>query len=76
MDKVVEKIFELAKRESASASECHQALIRAGQIAQAYAYADSDLLGSVFRSGLIAGQDHILEHDRNPDAVRCSGGTH
>jgi hypothetical protein len=65
MDKVVEKIFELAKQESASASECKQAIIRAGQIAQAYAYADSDLLSVVFRPGL----NDVLENDGNPDSV-------
>jgi hypothetical protein len=48
MDSLVQKIFEAAKLESASATECHQALIRAGQIAQAYAHADSGLLDSVF----------------------------
>jgi hypothetical protein len=73
MDSLVQKIFEAAKRESASAAECRMALTRAGQIAQAYAYADSDLLGSVFGSTLVSGVNDVLENDRNEDATRGHG---
>jgi hypothetical protein len=68
MDTIVEKIFEVAANETSSPESCRQAIIRAGQIAQAYNFVDSDLLGSVFGSRLVSGVNNILENDRDKDA--------
>jgi hypothetical protein len=50
MDSLVNKILEAARSESATPHDRHQALIRAGLIAQAYIGADSGLIEQVFGS--------------------------
>jgi hypothetical protein len=62
-DKLVSKIFETIKQEPADCSKQRQhAIIRAGQIAQAYLGAGEDLLESVFGSGSSLAFKDDMEH--------------
>jgi hypothetical protein len=76
MDSLVQKIFEAAKLESPSASSCQQAIVRAGQIAQAYGFTDAAMVESVFGSGLVTGLNDTLKNDGNEDSGLSARGTH
>ena len=65
-DKLVSKIFETVKGEPANGSKQRQhAIIRAGQIAQAYLGAGEDLLESVFGSDSSLALKNDMEHGNN-----------
>jgi hypothetical protein len=64
-DRLGRVMLEALKKEPATATERWQALIRMGQIAEAYRYSSDEMVEAIFGS-----VSDLLNHDRKDDAIR------